>query len=858
MDPGSELPAAGRRCHCHLDSLSSRFEGRCSLSFAVSVLRVDSIFSILRGEIGILLLFEPMSEKPSPHLQLSDQPAPKDLLDFKPYTNSLVDIIRDPNTKGPLVIGLFGSWGSGKTSLMQFVRKELKNSKPSQDDEAVDAKPPASNGFRSVWFDAWKYDKEDALWRALLMRVIDSLRVWEGDEETTPDELKSDIERLEQRLYRDVEWEEKGGLTVDWPELGKGAAKGAVKLALNCLPGVSTLTEAFAAVKKGLGGGEDADGLFDAFQRDVVSHHQAQLRSLEQFQDQFGDLVAKHIVEKNERLVVFVDDLDRCLPEKAIEVLEAIKLFLDVEGCIFVLGLDHDVITRGIEVKYRDFVIEEHDGAAQRRRLLVKGAAYLEKIIQLPFRLPPIESTAIQGYVEELASFEDPRCAKVFGKGLETNPRKVKRAINIFLFLSNLARHRPKLAISPVRLAKIVVIYHSHTELYDRLRRNPSLLRDIEASLIKAGDEEAGKRLGTLIQSSTAESPLSALQRLLTSEVKELLRLFLEEEDACFRDLEYAELNSYFTLTRGTVAEEPVAKSERKSGRVLDLPVPSFVSIPAGTFHMGTSDEAIKTLLQSTDWAEQWKKEGWFEAEQPCHEVSVDAFKIGKYPVTNSEYEAFVRAEDGPKPPSHWSGGEVPDELAAHPVVNVSWQEAQAYCEWLTEKMRKSGMISASEVVRLPAEAEWERAARGDNECFWPWGSEWDAVKCNSSENGPGSTTPVGQYSPSGDSPFGLADMAGNVWEWCEDVFDAEAYQNRDDGWQARVWTDTDAVEAAIITGDALSRVVRGGSWGYPAEYCRSAGRDWLHPPIQYDYLGFRVVLTRSSVHERSAEREDG
>jgi len=108
--------------------------------------------------------------------------------------------------------------------------------------------------------------------------------------------------------------------------------------------------------------------------------------------------------------------------------------------------------------------------------------------------------------------------------------------------------------------------------------------------------------------------------------------------------------------------------------------------------------------------------------------------------VTNAQYLAFVEAT-GQKPPGHWQGGKPPEGKEEHPVVNVSWHDAMAYCQWLAKVTGK--------VCRLPSEAGWEKAARGTDGRIYPWGDKWDAKRCNSSEGGPGDTTPVNSVSPS-------------------------------------------------------------------------------------------------------------
>jgi formylglycine-generating enzyme required for sulfatase activity len=124
---------------------------------------------------------------------------------------------------------------------------------------------------------------------------------------------------------------------------------------------------------------------------------------------------------------------------------------------------------------------------------------------------------------------------------------------------------------------------------------------------------------------------------------------------------------------------------------------------------------------------------------------------VARTPVTNAQYARFV-AVTGHRPPQHWKGKAPPGAMRDQPVVYVSWHDAKAYAEWAG--------------VRLLTEQEWEKAARGIDGRVYPWGDVFDPTRCNTVESGIGTTTPVGRYSPDGDSPCGCADMAGNVWEW--------------------------------------------------------------------------------------------
>jgi formylglycine-generating enzyme required for sulfatase activity len=142
-----------------------------------------------------------------------------------------------------------------------------------------------------------------------------------------------------------------------------------------------------------------------------------------------------------------------------------------------------------------------------------------------------------------------------------------------------------------------------------------------------------------------------------------------------------------------------------------------------------------------------------------------------------------VKAKGIQHPISGW------EKKKDHPVYYVDWKDAMAYCQWLNNLLK--GELPSGLILRLPTEAEWEKAARwnpspsgrgqGKGEAReWPWGNEFDKNKCNSSEGGKGGTTPVGSYSPRGDSPFGCADMVGNVWEWTHSLFKPYPYQVED------------------------------------------------------------------------------
>ena len=253
-----------------------------------------------------------------------------------------------------------------------------------------------------------------------------------------------------------------------------------------------------------------------------------------------------------------------------------------------------------------------------------------------------------------------------------------------------------------------------------------------------------------------------------------------------------------------------------------DEPLLGFVEIPEGSFMMGEGAQR--------------------------HEVTLPTFYIGRYHVTVAQFRTFTE-ETGVEPGT-------PDTLrgpANHPVAWVSWYEARQYCEWLTRKLTGlslkadmtereqlfwQGLRDGSTVVTLPSEAEWEKAARGEDGSTYPWGDEIDPDKANYRDTGIGTTSPVGCF-PAGLSPYGVADMSGNTWNWMRSLMGRDL-KKLEFGYP---YDPSDGRENLDAEPEVL-RGMRGGAFPVEPERARSTFRDGVPPSGRDDADGFRLVVT--------------
>jgi len=329
------------------------------------------------------------------------------------------------------------------------------------------------------------------------------------------------------------------------------------------------------------------------------------------------------------------------------------------------------------------------------------------------------------------------------------------------------------------RMGKPRIMFYRCMRKYDPRELNPDQLKRVDRFFRDFGPN--GRHPGLARQYTTVE------------ELKDLVRLHLNQHLQKLTDPPRADPARVFLKGK------------------------ELIMIPAGRFLMGCSYSHAKFEIKG---------------EYPAHEVDLDAYYISRHLVTNEDYQAFVDEVGYPVPyrddevstPYNWDrqARRCPAGKGNHPVVLVSWHDAQSYCRWLG--------------TRLPTEAEWEKAARGTDGREWPWGSTWHEGWCNAGGSGLPGTSAVGSFSPQSDSPYGISDMAGNVWEWCSSLLEPYPYQVND----------------GRETSESLGqRVLRGGSFRADGHWVRCTLRNNAD---SHDYgfnIGFRVAISCSTVRQR-------
>lgn len=333
----------------------------------------------------------------------------EDAFGFATYVEVLGTVIQQ-TTPRPFCLGVFGPWGSGKSSFMRMLQSDLEAQK-----------------IPTIWFNPWKYDQKEDLWNALIQTVLSAI-----SEHVVDEKVKEKIKNL---------------------------ARSATWLALK---------KAITALTVGVISEANLDTIAEAFSQTDEKYY----RHINHFEEDFA-FVVKHY-SNDDKLVVFIDDLDRCLPENAITVLESLKLFFDNKYCIFVVGIDHDVVEEGIKHRYAG-------------KITLSGRDYLDKIIQIPFFLPRVSYKDLKDSLPTNQIFSE-EIWEIIQLAMEGNPRKTRRFINSFSLAHRFLNHADQdvqqriqegslMPLSPevqnIYLAKILVFEMNFPDFYRHLQRNP-------------------------------------------------------------------------------------------------------------------------------------------------------------------------------------------------------------------------------------------------------------------------------------------------------------------------------------------------------------------------------------------------
>ncbi len=681
-----------------------------------------------------------------------------DKIGYGTHARGLVRMIKSVDATGSFTIGVYGEWGQGKTSMLRQIKKSL--------DGKEDG---GSIPVLTSWFNPWQFTGEEHLIIPFFHSVVNDLKKFNNAKliSKKPEKWKKFKAFVKEMTAVPVALEYGMSAEIKVPLLLKS------KFDISKVISELRRNEEESSQKE----------------KDEYS------KTVEAYESLYYGLIEK-LKEMSEgigiKIVVFVDDLDRCLPEKAVQLLEGLKVLLDIPGFVFVIGVAREVIERGIRVRYKELYSDQLHGLPEIER------DYLDKIIQFPFTLPPVDPDAFREHImkDQMKSLKEvePYLDTIL-KSLGENPRTVKRFVNTVSFNLWVAKEKQLKEgdFLTELLIKTCLIAFEFPSLYKQLGQGkcPHYLIKIQR-ILKTLDQEnkehdADKKFSNLEEKKIGIPEID--QWLEPQYIRKLSAILRYEEGRNDKGFDTDEVVSrYIGMLAPTVSSIDESRDIDHITRdaFSGIMYKRMVRIEGGTFTMGDRETGIV-------------------------EVKVGDFEMDKYPVTQSLYREIMG-----KNPSDFEGED-------KPVENVSWFDAVKFCNYLSKeyKLEPAYELNGGNVewdiksngFRLPTEAEWEFACRaGTTDDRY---GELDDIAWYV-ENSKNSTQPVGQKT---ENKFGLYDTLGNVWEWCWDWY-KKGYNKENVG-------------NPKGPDNGSRRVVRGGGWYFEAQYCRSAIRFYFDPDFR-------------------------
>lgn len=424
----------------------------------------------------------------------SDNETSEDLLGFKVHADLLIDVIND-ETILPITIGVFGDWGSGKSSILQIIKKEFEKEE--------------HNDSLCIYFNGWTFEGYDDAKAALLNSILKELE----ENEKLTDEVKKTIKDKAKKLWRSIDWMRGAGMVMK--NIAIPAASAYFTGGLSLIPFLSNKASEFGIDSKDklISKLQSAEGedFFKSLQK-TEEESESKNNLVADFRKDFEELLK---ATKFKKLVVIIDDLDRCTPERIIDNLEAVKLFLNVPKTAFLIGADPRIVRHAIELKYKTDKISFNSDEKIRNDRIISD--YLEKLIQIPYNLPKLSDNEVETYLtmllckrsfpdkfpsilekyqshisedrysvfgfgniddilldEEINVFSESikilaSSAKIITNGLKGNPRQIKRFLNTFILREKLIKVAKLDNIKFDVLAKLMVLEYSNIDLFREL-----------------------------------------------------------------------------------------------------------------------------------------------------------------------------------------------------------------------------------------------------------------------------------------------------------------------------------------------------------------------------------------------------
>lgn len=809
-------------------------------------------------------------DKPkSPFECLNDVSTEKDVLGFRPYVEAIAEFLTAEGTRPPITLSIEGQWGCGKSSFMKQLKEEIDNKNKGEEEIK----------YFTVWFNSWKYDKEDELWASFALNFMDELSRQLSWKNRQSSRVKLFYLRYKLLLksnflvFVHFSWSIFSfilifsflsllityvlhSLGMPLPNfINDELVKNFSNFVLISAPFVG-LIKYFSAEKWFIDAFRDPFGLKKL---ESNTNYRERLSFREHFHSDLNEIIRSYVGDS--KVYVFIDDLDRCEVPKAAELMQAINLLIsDNSKVYFSLAIDRKVISAGLAAKNEKVI--SYMGVEG----LEYGYDFIEKFIQLPFKVPSPKSadflkfliSADKTETKTLLNSSEPVNKSSISEGLaseklpEGDIKSVQNAAkgeeSESIGSNNVETESDKKEIqNDEDCAEDPEISTLILEMVSpALDNNPRRIKQFINQF--RFQRTIGKRTGIFSYTEgTAPENMWNCKKLAKFVVisikwnsfilalnsnRTLLSLLQEyalkpgNEDKnlenWIRDERLIGLLRYGCIEDGNLSKNAAeyTLSGLDFSKLLQIS-PIVPSPEEGTEFSSIIFDGIEFIrIPSGDFMMGSNE---YNNEQQIHKVNIgNPFYLGKYPVTQKQWVAVMGNN-----PSYFKG----DDL---PVESVSWEDVQKFIKRLNKR-------EGTDNYRLPSEAEWEYACRagtttryyfGDDESKlgdYAWYSgystyeEWNKNKDKISKEG---THPVGQKKS---NPWGLYDMHGNVWEWVQDKYHGDYEGASSDG---SAWED----------GDSSNRVLRGGSWDYDARGCRSAFRNGGDPDDRGYDVGFRLL----------------